>query len=66
MAKHGGMVVVESSIPPDVLKDLRRRGHRIGKSKSGPGGYQGILIDWNNGTLQGATEPRKDGAVLGY
>lgn len=66
MAKHGGTVAVESSIPSNVLKDLRNRGHRIAKSTSGPGGYQGILIDWKNGTLQGATEPRKDGAVLGY
>jgi gamma-glutamyltranspeptidase / glutathione hydrolase len=66
MADKGGTVTVESSIPPPVLRDLRNRGHQIVRSKSGPGGYQGILIDWKNGTLQGATEPRKDGAVLGY
>jgi hypothetical protein len=29
------------------------------------GGYQGILIDWEQGTLQGATESRNDGVALG-
>jgi gamma-glutamyltranspeptidase/glutathione hydrolase len=66
MEKKGGTVAVESNFPPDVLRELRNRGHQVTKSTSGPGGYQGILIDWKNGTLQGATEPRKDGAVLGY
>jgi gamma-glutamyltranspeptidase/glutathione hydrolase len=66
MEKKGGTLSVESSIPPDVLRNLRNRGHQIVKAQSGSGGYQGILIDWKNGTLHGATEPRKDGAVLGY
>ena len=66
MAKKGGSVAVESGIPRPVLRELRNRGHQIVKSPGGFGGYQGILIDWKNGTLQGATEPRKDGAVLGY
>jgi gamma-glutamyltranspeptidase/glutathione hydrolase len=30
------------------------------------GGYQGILIDWEHGVLRGATDPRKDGAAVGY
>ncbi len=66
MADTGGTVAVESGIPPNVVRELRNRGHQVVRSKSGPGGYQGILIDWKNGVLHGATEPRKDGAVLGY
>lgn len=66
MDKDGGQVAVESRFPPKVLRDLRNRGHHLVRSPGGFGGYQGILIDWKNQTLQGATEPRKDGAVLGY
>ena len=33
---------------------------------AGFGGYQGILIDHKYGVLRGATEPRKDGAAIGY
>jgi len=34
-------------------------------SRASMGGYQGILIDWERGTLQGATESRNDGMALG-
>jgi hypothetical protein len=29
------------------------------------GGYQGILIDWENSILHGATESRNDGVAMG-
>ncbi len=61
-----GIVQVESSIKESVVEKLREKGHRVVRSKSGMGGYQGILIDWENGVLHGATEPRKDGAAVGY
>jgi gamma-glutamyltranspeptidase/glutathione hydrolase len=67
MATGGGEVDVESSIPQAVIDELARRGHRIvHKADDGFGGYQGIWIDQEHGTIQGATEPRKDGAAVGY
>ena len=45
---------------------LKIKGHQVKRSVGSYGGYQGILIDWDNGTLRGATEPRKDGAAVGY
>lgn len=65
-ADGAGVVQVESGISAGVVRSLESRGHKIKHSKSGFGGYQGILIDWENGVLHGASEPRKDGAALGY
>ncbi len=61
----GGTVFVESGIPASTVDDLRIRGHQV-QTGGSYGGYQGILIDWETGVLQGATEARKDGAALGY
>ena len=43
-----------------------RGGGGMQASRGGYGGYQGILLDWDHGVLHGATEPRKDGAAVGY
>jgi gamma-glutamyltranspeptidase/glutathione hydrolase len=66
MDAGGGFVAVETGIPMDTIQELKRRGHQIVRSPGSFGGYQGILIDWKHGTLHGATEPRKDGAAVGY
>ena len=66
MSPGGGTVTVESGISDEVIAELKRRGHKVKRAKSGPGGFQGILIDRKNGTLRGATEPRKDGVAVGY
>jgi len=50
-----------------VIAALEKKGHQVGKARGvGFGGYQAILIDWDNGVLRGATEPRKDGCAAGY
>src|SRR5260370_4849636 len=59
--KDGGTVVPEPGIPPTVIEDLRRRGHRFAKPRVNGGGYQGILIDPATNVLHGGSEPRKDG-----
>ncbi len=61
-----GTVQVESGISDEAVEALRSKGHRVVRSRGAFGGYQGILIDWENGVLRGATEPRKDGAAVGY
>jgi gamma-glutamyltranspeptidase/glutathione hydrolase len=65
-AKGVGVVTVESGIAEQVIEQLTSRGHKVKRSGSGFGGYQGILIDHENGVLHGATESRKDGAAVGY
>jgi gamma-glutamyltranspeptidase/glutathione hydrolase len=62
----GGTVTVESGISDEVVKKLERLGHKFKPDKGGFGGYQGILIDWQHGTLHGGTDPRKDGCAAGY
>ena len=65
-AKGVGVVEVETGIDDAVIKELEKRGHVVRRSVGGFGGYQGILIDHENGVLRGATEPRKDGIAVGY
>ncbi len=64
--KEGGLVYPEEGVPPPVLEELRRRGHRIAASKVNGGGYQGILIDPATNVLHGGSEARKDGCAAGY
>lgn len=66
MDPEGGYVAVESAVPLETIRVLEDMGHRTVRSPGGFGGYQAILIDWENGVLHGATEPRKDGAAVGY
>ena len=65
-ASDGGKVTVESGITEETIAALRQRGHNVVRSRGDFGGYQGIMIDWENGTLRGATEARKDGCAVGY
>lgn len=67
MASGGGEVDVESGIPQATLTELEQRGHHIvHKISDGFGGYQGIWIDQEHGSIHGGTESRKDGAAVGY
>jgi gamma-glutamyltranspeptidase/glutathione hydrolase len=64
-ADGGGTVSAESGISEEAVAELRARGHRVKRGAS-VGGYQGILIDWEQGVLHGGTETRKDGAAVGW
>lgn len=65
-AAGGGEVEIEPGISDDVVRELQARGHQVRRATDGFGGYQGILVDWEQGTLHGGTDPRKDGAAVGY
>lgn len=62
----GGTVFLESGFPPSTRERLEAFGHKLAKTKTSYGGYQGIWIDWDHDILHGASDPRKDGAALGY
>lgn len=65
-------VVFESSMPPAIVEELVRRGHNRGTVsppftvQAAMGGVQAVRIEPAYGTLEGASDPRKDGAAMGY
>lgn len=63
---NGGTIRAEQGIPDEVVKELTARGHTVERVRVNSGGYQGILIDPKTGMLHGGSEPRKDGAAVGY
>lgn len=60
------VIEAESNFPPGVLEELSRRGFEIAPVPSPLGGAQAVRIDWLNGVLHGASDPRKDGCAIGY
>ena len=67
-AEGSGEVNVETEVSDEAIAKLRAKGHNVTRTRrSGTyGGYQGILIDHDHGTLHGGTDPRKDGCAVGY
>jgi gamma-glutamyltranspeptidase/glutathione hydrolase len=61
----GTRVEAEHTLPAATAAELERRGFRIVPAEDPIGGAQAIRIDWENGTLTGGSEPRKDGIALG-
>lgn len=59
-------LAVESGYSLDVKAKLIAMGHKVNDPDGPLGGAQAILIDRENGVLQGASDPRKDGIALGY
>ena len=61
-----GILHLESGVPEDVRAELEARGHVLGESDGGFGGYQAIWRDPDTGVYHAASEMRKDGAAIGY
>ena len=59
-------VEVESGFPQSIIEGLAAKGHKPVPTQKPIGGAQAIRVNWENGTLTGASEPRKDGCALGY
>jgi gamma-glutamyltranspeptidase/glutathione hydrolase len=63
----GARVLMEDAMTESVIKRLIERGHqRAAERGFTMGGGQAIMIDLASNTLMGASDPRKDGAALGY
>jgi len=63
---YDGILQVEDGIPDAARTGLADKGHRVVASDSSWGGSQAIVIDWENGVLQGGSDPRKDGHAAGF
>ena len=67
---ENGHVLVESDLDQEVVKELRAKGHDVtvvnGYERILFGGGQIISRDSGTGLLTGGSEPRKDGAAIGY
>ncbi len=64
--ESGGYVELESGIPWETIRALRRKGHSIRAGMGGFGGYQAIRYDAAQKVYYGASESRKDGQAAGY
>lgn len=64
---EGKNVLVEREVSDDIVQGLMRKGHKVEyKIKSGLFGQGQIIWRNENGSLFGGTEPRADGAVVGW
>tara|TARA_Y100001001_G_scaffold157983_1_gene176839 strand:- start:513 stop:872 length:360 start_codon:yes stop_codon:yes gene_type:complete len=65
-----GAVRVEEGIDPKVVSELTKKGHHVevvtGYQRIMFGGAQTISRDPETGVLVAGSEPRKDGAAVGY
>ncbi|MFN3137263.1 MAG: gamma-glutamyltransferase [Allomuricauda sp.] len=63
---NGGTLYLESGFLSETLRELSKKGHRIGFGVGMFGGYQAIGVDLENKVYTGASESRKDGQAAGY
>ena len=65
---NGGYVEVESGIPYETVRELRKKGHDVRFDVGGYGGYQAIKVEMQGDrrVYVGASESRKDGQATGY
>jgi len=63
---ENGKLNIERGYSDRVRSELVDLGHQVEVPVGPIGGAQAILINDANGTLEGASDPRKDGAAIGY
>ncbi|MCP4333009.1 MAG: gamma-glutamyltransferase [Gammaproteobacteria bacterium] len=63
---YAGVLEVETGVPAAARTELSARGHTLVGAETSWGGGQAIVIDWENGVLQGGSDPRKDGHAAGF
>ncbi len=63
---YNGVLDVETGVPESTREGLTGKGHQVVAEDGPHGGGQAIVIDWEQGVLQGGSDPRKDGCAMGY
>lgn len=63
---EGDELQLETSVPANVGSWLKEAGHTVKVRDEPWGGGQIVAFDRANGTLIGASDPRKDGMAIGY
>lgn len=68
LTETGGYVQVESGVPSESVRELKKKGHDVRFDVGGYGGYQAIKVEMHDGqrVYVGASESRKDGQAAGY
>ncbi len=61
-----GTLQIEDGIADSTRDRLAAAGHRLSRPGVPIGGAQAIIVNQASGTLIGASDPRKDGAAVGY
>lgn len=62
----GGVLHLENAFSDETRQALKAKGHTLGDSNGGFGGYQAIMWNAEQGVYYGASEVRKDGQAAGY
>jgi gamma-glutamyltranspeptidase/glutathione hydrolase len=60
---------MEARFPPGTIEELVRRGHLVNRWSDWSefaGHAHGIVVDSKNNALLGGSDPRSDGAAIGY
>ena len=63
---QGNILNIERGYADTVVQELVALGHKVTVPTTPIGGAQAILIDNQDGVISGASDPRKDGAAIGY
>jgi gamma-glutamyltranspeptidase / glutathione hydrolase len=63
---EGGEILFEAGVPSATVERMALMGHKMALRADPWGGAQMVAFDHANGTLIGASDPRKDGVALGY
>jgi gamma-glutamyltranspeptidase / glutathione hydrolase len=68
LSDTGGYLNVESGVPSETVRELKKKGHDVRADVGGYGGYQAIKVEMHDGqrVYVGASESRKDGQAAGY
>jgi gamma-glutamyltranspeptidase/glutathione hydrolase len=61
-----GALMLENGYAEAEAEALRALGHDVRRRPGALGGAQAVMIDWDRGVLIGGSDPRKDGAAMGW